>query len=556
MRILFIALIITTAFSPINVLANDIKVDSKITSATVYSNRANVTRSAKIEIPAGEHNLVFKGLPISIDPNSLRIEGASKASVVLGAISHKRDSHLDYVAPREKELNKQLVSLQDQRKLYQIEKKALQSGRAFLENLGKQASLRSNEDIAEINLDSESWGAASDNITAKMLENMSLDHALNIKTREVNEKITKVQNELQGLRTGQKQSYSVSVPFESDKATTLNIDLSYQLPNVGWQPIYDARLDVKNADLELVQYGSVWQRTGEDWSDIKLTLSTARPSRGAGLPKLSPHWISLMQYQARRKTQAFSPSAISASDSAVMTEAANIGDGMELERDIPQKAKLKSAKINVDGFIGEYEIMGLSSIKSDGTKAKLLIGGFETENSLQVQVKPQLTTDAYLVVKTKLKSDKPILAGQVSLFRDGAYIGKSYLPMLRSGDIEELSFGIDDNVRVKRNVLKDKNSEYGLISKETIIERNFITEIQNFHKNDIEVAVLETIPVSQDERINVKILKNKTTAGYETDLHDIKGLARWLKTLKPQEKSKIMLGWKISWPKGSNISGL
>ncbi len=556
MRILSLTLLAVTALSSLPALAKDIAVDSKIVSAIIYSDRATLTRSAKIKIPAGSHNLVFTGLPVSMYTDSLRTEGSSRANVVFGALSHKRTSHLDFVVPKEKELNKQLVLLQDQRKLYQVEKQALQAGKRFLENLGKQAVLRTNEDIAEINLKPESWAAASDNITAKMLENMKADHALNIKTREVNEKIIKVQNELRGLRTGQKQSYSVSIPFESDKATTLNIDLSYQLPNVGWQPIYDARLDVKSAKLELVQYGSVWQRTGEDWKDIELTLSTAQPNRGAGLPKLHPHWISLIQHRAKRKSMQFGNLASNMSG-APMAEMMDSEADMAFESvSAPQKAKFQAAKINTDGFVGEYQIVGLSSVASDGTRSKLMVGAFETENALQVQIKPQLSTDAYLVVKTKLKGDAPILAGQVSLFRDGAYIGKTHMPMLRPNDIEELSFGIDDNIRVKRNTLKDKSSEYGLISKETILERSFVTEIQNLHKKAIDIAVLETIPVSQDERIRVEILKDKTTVGYESDLHDAKGVTRWLKTLKSQEKYKVMLGWKVNWPKGENISGL
>ncbi len=553
MRHSFFTLLVVTSLSSLPVMAKDIPVDSKITAATVYSDRANVTRTAKVQIPAGSHSLVFTGLPVSIYADSLRTEGNSGADVVFGALSHKRESHLDYVVPKEKELNKQLVNLQDQRKLYTLEKQALQAGKIFLDNIGKQASMRVNEDIAEINLKPESWGAASDAVTMKMLENLRNTHGLDIKIREVNEQITKVKNEIRELRTGQKQNYSVTIPFESDKATTLTINLSYQLPNVGWQPIYDARLDVKSAKLELVQYGSVWQRTGEDWSDVKLTLSTARPSRGAGLPKLHPNWISLIQPRAKINAITFSAAA----PAPVMMEMMDGEmDDMALERAVPQKVKVRSAQINTEGFIGEYEIIGLSNVASDGTQSKLMIGAFETENSLQVQVKPQLSTDAYLVVKTKLKGDAPILAGQVNLFRDGAYIGQAYMPMLRPNDTEELAFGIDDNVRVKRNVLKDKRSETGLISKESIIERNFVTEIQNLHKTPIDIAVLETIPVSQDDNIRVEILKDKTTSGYERDLHNVKGVTRWAQKLKPQEKSKIMLGWSVSYPKGKNISGL
>ncbi len=546
----YMAFIILLLHMPMPVMAKDIIiVDSKIVAATVYSDRANVIRTAKVKVPSGSHNLVFTGIPIGVYTDSFRAEGESNANLILGAISHKRKSHLDYVVPKEKELNKQLVNLQDKRKLYTIEKQALQAGKTFLENIGKQAVRRVNEDIAEIDLKPETWSVASDSITLKMLENLKNSHSLDIKIREINEQIDKVESELRQLRTGQKQSYDVTIPFESDKETVLTIYLSYQLPNAGWQPIYDARLDIETEKLELVQYGFVWQRTGEDWNDIELTLSTSRPNRGTSLPKLYTNWISLIKPQVEMKAVHFS--AMSSVADSVNYES---DTGVKLAA--PRKAKFKTAQINTEGFVGEYKIIGLSNVKSDGTKSKLMIGTFDTENSLQVHVKPQLSTDAYLVVKAKLKGDAPILAGQVNLFRDGAYIGKAHIPMLHPNDMEELAFGIDDNIRVKRNILKDKNSETGLISKENIIERHFVTEIKNLHKKPVNIMVFETIPVSKDENIRVEILKDKTSAGYESDVNNIRGLLAWQQELKAQEELKVMLGWKVTYPKGEDISGI
>ncbi len=549
--------------------AEDVETDSKITAATVYNDRATLTRSAKVEIPAGAHNLVFTGLPLNMFTDSLRVEGSSVANVTFGALSHKRESSADYVVPREKALNAQLVQLQDTNKIYQAERSALRTAKTFLENLGKQAVLRESEEIAKMELNPDTWGAAVDSLSAKMSENLKSDLALGIKIREVNERIQKVQNDLRQLRTGQKQTYSVTIPFESDKPSTLNVELSYQISGVSWQPIYDARLDVKKKTLELVQYGSVWQRTGEDWEDVELTLSTAQPSRGAGQPDLHSRWLSIYK-QARilpggsyvtsvpGTDEEVAPAyveAVEQSNEAMMDRAVAMG-GSAMPVPVAKKASFQTAQINTEGFVGEYKITGPATVKSDGTKAKLLVGGFETETALQVQIKPQYSTDAYLVVETKLKGDAPVLPGQVSLFRDGAYIGQSHMKMLRPDDTTELAFGIDDNVTVTRNILKDERSEAGIITKDSVIEKHFVTEIQNLHKDDIKIAVLETIPASRDERIRIEILADKTTAGYETDLKNVKGVTRWMGTLTPKQKTAINLGWKVSWPKGQNISGL
>ncbi|MGH1375744.1 MAG: mucoidy inhibitor MuiA family protein [Alphaproteobacteria bacterium] len=562
----FLALMFVTSLSSFPALAKDVSAQSEITKAIVYSDRATLTRRAVVEIPAGAHNLVFSGVPVNIYTDSLRVEGNAKVEVIFGALSHKRESFQDYVAPREKELNQKLVTLQDQRKVFNADKQALRAGQEFLKNIGKQATLRTNEDVAEINLKPESWAAAADSLTSKMSQNLKASLELDVKTRDVNKQIQQVQNELRELRTGHKQSYSVTIPYEADKPTTLTVDLSYQQTNVGWQPTYDARLDTKSGDMDLVQYGSVWQKTGEDWTDIALTLSTAQPSRGTDLPDLYTNWVNIIKPMPMRKkgmVMSMSAPAAEAGVSAAYIDAIEQQNEMDLEEamhdsaiPVPIETKTRSAQINADGYVGEYIIKGPSTVKSNGEQAKLLVGNFETDSAMQVQIKPQIGHEAYLVVNTTLKGEAPILPGQVSLFRDGAFIGKGHLPMLRPGDMEGLGFGVDDNVTISRNTLKDERSEAGIISKEVTLERHYVTEIQNLHKTGVEIAILETVPVSQDQRINIEFLAEKTTAGYEKDVDDVKGLTRWTQTLKPKEKSKINLGWKVTWPKGENISGL
>ncbi len=556
MRRLAYTLLVCSALSPISVMAEDINVSSSISTATIYTNRATLTRSAKLDIPAGAHNLVFNNIPLSIDVNSLRADGQSTGKVTFGAVTYKRASFEDFINPKEQELNASLQALQDQKKAFDAQKLALKVGRDFLENLGKTASLRENEEIAGLKLNSESWGAASDNLTLKMAQNLNQDLELDIKIRETNEKIKKVRNDLNQLRTGQKQSYTVTIPFESAKATTLTVDLDYQVSNAGWRPVYDARLDTKTGKLDLVQYGSVWQQTGEDWDDVKLTLSTAQPSRGASLPDLYPHWLSIYKepqraLQKSARSESFGGAMLMDMAAAPMATNAEMADDVAMER-----VAIQSAQINTEGFVGQYEIKGPADVKSDGTQSKHLIGTFETDNQLQIQVKPQFDTNAYLVAKTTLKGEAPILPGQVSLFRDGAFIGQGNLPMLRQGDEQHLGFGIDDNIVVTRNTLKDERSETGMITKDNVIERHFVTDIKNLHKTAVELAILENTPVSKDERIRVEFIKTATTQGYETDINDKKGVTRWITKLEPKASVKINLGWKVSWPKGENISGL
>ncbi len=560
MRRSFLTLCLASTVLAFPAFAKDIEVNADITEATVYNDRATLTRTAKVEIPSGAHVLVLKGLSMRMDVNSLKADGKSNAKVSFGAVSYKQDTFEDYIVPKEKELNDLLLKLQDERKVYEADKTALRVGRTFLENLGKQAHLREDEEIAKLELNPETWGGASDALSLKVAENLKASIAADIKIRETDKKISKVRTELQQLRTGQKRSYVVSVPFESDKATTLSFEISYQLPDVGWHPVYDARLDTETGALELVQYGSVWQRTGEDWDDVKLTLSTAQPSRGASLPELSPKWINVYD-ERRTKMKAargnFANIAQNISSGAAPASAPMAMEEMAVADMALERVTTQAAQINTEGFVGEYKITGPADVKSDGSQSKLLIGAFDVESRTQIQIKPQFDAGhAYLVALAKLKSDAPILPGQVSLFRDGAFIGQDYIPMLRQGDETDLGFGIDDSVTVSRNMLKDERSEVGMITKDNVLERHYVTDIKNLHKFPVEVALFEAIPVSKDESVRVEILKNETTPHYRTDVTHKKGVTSWNFTLEPKAETEAKLGWKVSWPKGKNISGL
>jgi len=221
-----------------------------------------------------------------------------------------------------------------------------------------------------------------------------------------------------------------------------------------------------------------------------------------------------------------------------------------------RSASFNTATIETGGFVGEYKIPGPSTVKSDGTDSKLMIGTFKTDSNILVQVKPQLSSDAYLVVHTTLKGDSPILPGPVSLFRDGSFMGQSRLPLLRPGQENDLAFGIDDQVSVKHHVLKDEHGEAGIISSDNLQERRFVTELQNLHDRKMTVDVMETIPVARDKQIGISVDADQTTPGYKEDKENIMGLLQWEQTLAPQQKSDIKLGWKAEWPKDASVSGL
>ena len=382
------------------------------------------------------------------------------------------------------------------------------------------------------------------------------------KIKDINEQLAKIQRDLNQARTGSKQTLSVSVPVEMSRAENITLSLEYQITNVTWHPVYDARLNTETGKLELVQFGVVKQTTGEDWNNIALTLSTARPSRGATAPSLNTQWVNI--WTPGRRNIMSTPGSQGASE--VYREAVREINEVQIERafaerdsaiPVPQAAKIQQATINTGGFTAEFGIPGLVTVPSDGTQTKVLIAPFETESKLEVHIKPQRDTKAYLVANTTVKGEAPLLPGQVSLFRDGSYVGQTHLPLLKPGKDYDLSFGIDDQIEVSYKTLKDERGEAGMfVGKTEQMVRHTITSIQNLRNRDVNIVVGQTIPVAQNEKITLEIDAAQTTTGYTEDKENIKGLLEWAFTLKSQDKKDVKLGWTLSWPQGSNISGI
>ncbi|HEY8192067.1 MAG TPA: mucoidy inhibitor MuiA family protein, partial [Alphaproteobacteria bacterium] len=507
---LFAILISTVSAFP--VFAADISADSQLRAATVYADRATLTRQAVVDIPAGANVVVFSGLPANIMADTLRAEGEAASSVTFGALTHKMVAGADLAAPQEKDLVAQLEGLQDQRAAIEGEKQALTARKAFLDNLSQQAVLRARENIAEIDLKPEQWDAASKAIQTGTAEVLKGQLAQDVALRDIDRKIQAAQSSLNQIQTGQRNTIEVRLPLESKTATKLTLDLSYQVAGAGWKPLYDARLDTENGKLDLVQYGAVRQVTGEDWNDIALTLSTAQPSRGASLPDLDPYWIDLYDpnMATSRRASALMAQNVMTNGGAnfaaappAMEMEAN-ADKAVMEKVEPIQAVFETAQIETGGFVNEYKIKGPATVKADGTEDKLMIGATQIDSKLRVHVKPKFSNEAYLVASATLSGDAILLPGQVSLFRDGAFIGEDSLPLLRPGEKRDLPFGVDDQIVAHRRVLKDERNDSWVVGMDNVLERRFVLELQNLHKTPVEIVVMQTVPVPRNEDIDVE----------------------------------------------------
>lgn len=557
-------------------LKDKIVVESKIATVVVYSDRAKVTRTAVIDVPAGKSTIAFTSISPDMMSDSLRAEGHADAEVKFGAVTQKRIFSVGPSSPRLVELYLQYEPLLDQKAMIGAERFALRAKRSFLASLGQQATQSVSEEFKRNEIKPEQWEAAANSIEKSNLEINKAEIALDVKERALDRETARARSELMEFGKAESMNYAVMVPIEISRATKLTIDLSYQVKNATWLPLYDARLDTTGEnDLQIVQYGVVRQRTGEDWQNVALSLSTARPQLAASLPYLKPIWIDaeiirdlavpplprgtadpLAEWRHKAEARRLSLDSETARPESEEIEVAPMPLVTPIRPQGGYRAQLTPAVIETGGFVSEYKIQGPANVLSDGSDTRLMIGDFDTQSEIQVHVKPQQSTDAYLVAQMKLKEESPILPGMISLFRDGAFIGKGDIPLLRPDEEYDLYFGIDDQVVVKHNTMKDENKEEGVLSKDNVIERQYVTEIENLHNEPIQVVVMEMIPTSKNEKVSIDVRKDFTAAGYAMDVKNIKGLMQWKFDMPAKSKKEIKLGWRVTWPEDHRLKGL
>lgn len=541
--------------------AEDLTADSKITAVTVFPDRADVSRTAGMTIPAGKHTIVFNDLPAGLLTDSLRVSGQGSGTFSIGSVETKEFYTADLAVADEKKIQDKILALRDKRRFIEAEIKAADTGKAFLENLTKDSlPAPVNPPAQKQTVSPDSWQNAWQTIQKGMntLGRESIEKQITLRT--IDSDISALQQELRSIATGRRSYKQVRVNVETSKPVKADMTLQYQIRGASWNPLYEARLDSSVQTVKIVQYGNISQRTGEDWTNAALTLSTAVPSVDMTPPALNPVWLNLreempvfgaVKSRSVQKLAAATNFAMKA-DMAVMESAAyNTGGGIETEDAVYDTA----AAVGTE-FSGVFVIKGLSNVPSDGTDHRFNIGDYAAQAEIRAETVPAQDASAYLIATLVYGGELPLLPGNIALFRDRAFIGNSFLELLRPNEKLHLSFGQDDKIRVKYTSLGGKTSEGGVISRETKKDFLSVTEVQNLHKQPIKIAVFDLLPVARNSDISVKVIKDKTTPDYELAPNNKVGSIRWESIYQPQEKKKIDFGYSVSYPKDKVLTGL
>jgi uncharacterized ubiquitin-like protein YukD/uncharacterized coiled-coil protein SlyX len=269
-----------TAFSQ----EKQVKADSKISSVTVFINGAQIKRIASVEIPVGISQVIFSGLSPEIEPQSIQAKAEGNFTI----LSVNRQNNFLEEQKFSLEVSELSNRIQEQQDLIAREQNLIAVLRSEEEMLSKNQVVSGSSN----GLDLAKLKAALDFQRIRLAEAKNQQLVVQQRINKNQIQLNKLVSQLNDLRAKSRSNTSDIVVKVSSKASLrTSFSLSYVVKNASWYPTYDLRAKDISSPIELVYKANVSQRTGEEWKDVQLILSSGDPSVGGSKPELKPYYI-------------------------------------------------------------------------------------------------------------------------------------------------------------------------------------------------------------------------------------------------------------------------
>lgn len=523
---------------PSALFADDFPVSSRVSAATVFPQGATLTRVAQLSVPAGRHQLILTDMPV-IDPASLRL---SAPGVTIGAIRYRQD----FTPPRDNEettayeaaeaeveaKERAVDAARDAVASILIEAEAARARIAFLEGIGKSDGLA---DMDPVDLIDIAAMIAEEGLTSRrtILEIETRAREAKRAVEDAEEDLTDAKQALAALDTEDRDRAYLAIDVQSDGGAQGAMTLTYTTDAAGWTPTYDVRLRTGDADSLSLENGAyVRQNTGDNWTDVALTLSTVRPT-GQGEPGDVQPWL-------RRLIDPQRPEPIP------LARAAKGAFAAEMDSAAPMAESIV-AQSSFDGLSVTYSYPDPVSIANGADAVKIALGTLNFTPEVFARAVPIMDQMAYLAASFVNESGELILGGGTAQFYlNGTYVGQRYLDLIANGDDAELSFGPIEGLRLERVVKDRQEGDRGVITRSSEQNEEVLITLRNLTAREWTVRLRDRVPYSEQEDLQINY--DATPLPTETDVDDRRGVLEWRFDMAPNSEQQVQLNHRLRWP--------
>lgn len=524
---------------------------SSIGAVTVYQDRAVVTRSASSELAAGEHELVLENLPATLQENSLQVSAKSTGQAALLDVKVRDAYQADTANERVRTLQEQVRKLEGQLAELDDEAAVLDNQRELVLMMQRGATEPA-KDGARLTLDE-----------LKAIQTLSADSLSKTlaSLRQVAERKSVLERELDALQRQMsaaqtqmsRRSKTVTLRVNLARAGKVDLAVSYAVAGARWTPAYDARLRLAERNVDLGYFGVIRQNTGEDWNNVKLTLSTARPALGGGAPALQPWIIDVAAPPPPPRPVAAPAPAIASEMSQKRSRSAPMpyADAAQPEP-VAETVEVSTAQMQNEATSASFQIKSPATLLSDNTSQRVAIAAAKLPATLQYQSTPALREAVFLTAQAANNTDFPFLAGPLNTFLDDAFVASSTMKAVMPGEKVELAMGADDGISIKRQLVNRYTESTGFSGSGKRVTYEYKITVKNNKASKEQVTFKDRLPVSRNEKIVVKLLSpSDRDVKREED-----GKLAWDWELEPGKSRETVLKFSIDYPGDIDVSGI
>lgn len=541
MRKILSLLLMTCALPAV---ADTIPATSRVTAVTVYLDAAKLTREVTFSAPsAGAHELLLTDLPAQTDAGWVQM--MSSDGLQVGSLNVRPDR----LPPREDPLTPAQKAAKAKVKELEL---AEQAALLALE------SVQSRIDAAEVqvrflsSLSGLPEGATPE--TIRMMAGMIGTETLVARQAAIAAKsellpahrvLQEAQEALDQARAAYDALPSVDMNYTalSIMVTTAaegpqTVMMTQYVNGAGWRPVYDMRLTRELADeLTIDRSVLVTQFTGEDWQDVALTLSTARPSMQADPTELLPE---LRQIVPEAQEKGYEDDR--ASEPGLLVESENS------ERKEMQGNRIMTADAALQGDMVVYNYPAKVTIASGVEDLRLALDSLSVKPEIQAVAVPRYDQTAFLVANFTNSSAEPLLPGNAQLYRDGALVGGLWFEGAAPGVKTEIGFGAIETLRIKREMPVREGGATGIFTSSKALSENVVLTVENTGSETWPVRLIDLVPYSEQTDLQIEYSANPPPT--ETDVDAQRGVLAWEFDLSPGAKQTVTLAHSLTWPEG------
>ncbi len=499
-------------------------VATQIARVIVYPDRAQVTRTAQLACTGSAAAVSFAGLP----PGTQSGRATTSEGAVM-ALDISEDALGEGFGTAA--LDTQLRALEAQLAALQDERAHADDATRVAGQLAEVAAAQVSTEMAtEPAPDVKSWRSAFEQTLQARLVASQERAATLPRERELRRKQAELRQQRARLgQAAERRERRARVLVSCPSGRTAQVELTYQVGAVSWQPAYEARAGDKSVSLSL--FATVRQATGESWEGAQLVLSTALPSSDATPPELGQ----LRVFADPREP----PKKVLVRRDEVQRHA---------EAGANSNAGATGMNASDQGLSVQLAVKGAADVAGDSTPARLFVGKSELPAEFALRTVPRQIPYFFHVAELVNGAPYPLLPGKVELFRRGGYLGTGSIERVPQGGRFHLSFGLEEGIKVKRIVLDEIKRDTGLFKNNQRFHYSYRYELESSQNAAVELA--EQVPVSELDDVQVE-LEDQTTPGYEQQPLD--GILRWKLSLKAGEKKQLNLAFHVDVPSSYQI---